>query len=142
MWLGGTRPLFSFWVDRGMLKQFFLRPYQSEFRRWVFQIHLWAGLVLGIHLAIVSVTGVLLLFKDEILAKAYPRLYSVEQVQSADTGDVIPVIDAIVESVKSNYPGYRIIRLDAPKAGRETFVVIAENADVHKSGGTYPRSRQ
>ncbi|HUU71803.1 MAG TPA: PepSY-associated TM helix domain-containing protein [Burkholderiales bacterium] len=98
----------------------------------MFQIHLWTGIILGLHLAVVSVTGVMLLFKDEMLTLAYPHLYSVE-AHAANSVNVTPDIDTIIGSANADYPGYRILRIDAAKAGRDTVVIIAENQ------GTYHR---
>lgn len=109
-----------------MLKAFLRQPHQSRLRRLMFQVHLWAGLVLGIHLAIVSATGIVLLFKDEIRATMYPHLYRVGEVP-ARTVEATGDIDRIVASMNGAYPGYRILRIDAPKVGRDTVVIIAEN---------------
>jgi len=114
-------------TPESMLKAFLRQPHQSPVRRLMFRVHLWAGLVLGIHLAIVSTTGIVLLFKDEVRAMMYPHLYRVGEAPAASAVDAIPDIDRIVASMNDDYPGYRILRIDAPKAGRGTVVIIAEN---------------
>ena len=45
-------------------------------RRWSFQIHLWTGLVTGLYLALMSVTGSAIVFRGEIgrLLTPMPRI--------------------------------------------------------------------
>jgi len=45
-------------------------------RRWSFQIHLWTGLVTGLYLVLMSVTGSAIVFRGEIgrLLTPMPRI--------------------------------------------------------------------
>ena len=84
-------------------------------------------------MAVIAVTGVVLLFKDESFALAYPHLYSV-----AKAGAPPASIDTIVESVRSKYPGHRIRRIDVPIAGRDTYLIMAENAGAYRQIFAHP----
>ena len=55
------------------MKRFLVRPHQTALRRIMVRIHLWAGLGLGIYLAVIGVTGAVLLFKDDGFALVHPR---------------------------------------------------------------------
>lgn len=115
------------------MKTFLLHPRQTALRRFMFQIHLWAGLGLGLYLAAIGVTGAILLFKDESFALAYPQLYSVPKAGAPTLS-----IDTIVESVRSKYPGHRIRRIDVPTARRDTYLIMAENAGAYRQIFVHP----
>ena len=115
------------------MKTFLLHPRQTALRRFMFQIHLWAGLGLGLWFAVISVTGVFLLFKDESLALAYPHLYSVAKV-----GTPTVSMDTIVQSVRSKYPGDSIRRIDAPTAGRDTYLIMTLHAGAYRQIFAHP----
>ena len=106
-----------------MLKTIFRWPP----RRAVVRIHLWSGLVLGAYLALVSTTGVVLLFKDDLQALSYSHLYVVDEKPANGANGHMPGIDKIMESMKANFPNHRIIKIEAPKTGRESVGVITEN---------------
>ena len=123
-----------------MLKQFFQQPHRSVARRFLFQVHLWAGLLVGVHLAIVSLTGVVLLFKDEIQGLSYPHLYSIGNDAADDTGSAPVDFDRIIESMSISFPDHRVIRVEAPKAQRETAVIFAEKDWDFRRMYTHPLS--
>ncbi|MDH3411712.1 MAG: PepSY domain-containing protein [Gammaproteobacteria bacterium] len=99
----------------------------------MFQIHLWAGLGLGLWLAVVSVTGVMLVFKDESLALAYPNLY-----RAAKTGAPTVSIDTIVDLVTSKYPRHNFRRIDVPTPGRDTYLIMALHAGAYRQIFAHP----
>ena len=43
------------------------RPRQSLSRRWLFQIHLWTGLILGPVIGVVALTGAIVVFRYELI---------------------------------------------------------------------------
>jgi uncharacterized iron-regulated membrane protein len=47
-------------------------PRQLQLRRAAFQIHLWGGLALALYLVVISLSGSILVFKDELLRGSLP----------------------------------------------------------------------
>lgn len=86
-------------------------------RRFVFALHLWVGLVLGLHFALLGLTGSLLVFHNEVDALLNPQILRVtpsEQRASAD---------AILSAVKQAHPGAKIDRVVMPSDSLEVCEV-------------------
>lgn len=49
------------------------RPQQLWLRKAIFQVHLWAGLLLGLYVIVIGISGSILVFKEELMPK--PRVY-------------------------------------------------------------------
>ena len=60
------------------------QPQITAIRRAVFQVHLWAGIGLGLYIVFISVTGSVLVYRNELYAAALP-----EPASSADTTAII-----------------------------------------------------
>lgn len=103
-------------------KEFLQNPRQSAFRRLAFQLHLWAGLGIGLYMFVMSVTGALLVFEEEIQASMHPEWYHVH-------GDRKPNVsmDTLIGEVRSAYPDHRIYRIYVPTTRRDTYMVIVES---------------
>jgi len=50
----------------GTFRTFIERPRQLALRRWIFQIHMYVGLLLGLYFVVVCLTGAALVFRPEI----------------------------------------------------------------------------
>jgi len=48
------------------------RPQSVALRRAVFQVHLWSGIALGLYIFFISVTGSVLVYRNELYVAAYP----------------------------------------------------------------------
>lgn len=78
----------------------------SAFKKWTGKLHLWLGLGVGFLIFIISITGALFVFKDEI--ENFTRqdvIYHNEQ--NIDRKEVLPIRTlekAVVEKVKEKYP--------------------------------------
>lgn len=78
----------------------------SAFKKWTGKLHLWLGLGVGFLIFIISITGALFVFKDEI--ENFTRqdvIYHNEQ--NIDSKQVLPIRmleKAVVEQVKEKYP--------------------------------------
>lgn len=80
-------------------------PRRSRVRNWLFQAHLWTGLVIGLVVSVVGVTGSLLVFKPELERWMVAPITRVNPV-----GERLPV-DRLVETVRRERPAYRIVNL-------------------------------
>jgi uncharacterized iron-regulated membrane protein len=56
-----------------MASTFLRHPQRVFWRKVIFQIHLWTGILLSLYVAIIGVTGALLVFEDEFTALSMPR---------------------------------------------------------------------
>lgn len=78
----------------------------SAFKKWTGKLHLWLGLGVGFLIFVISITGALFVFKDEI--ENFTRqdvIYHNEQ--NIDSKQVLPIRTlekAVVEQVKEKYP--------------------------------------
>jgi uncharacterized iron-regulated membrane protein len=80
------------------------------------RIHLLAGLLAGLHLTVLSVTGGVLVYRAELQRALHPHLFTA----SAPGPRADPV--AVLESVAEAYPGGRVSGVDAPTRSRETYL--------------------
>lgn len=84
-------------------------------RRVLFQVHLWLGLVVGLYLVLIGLTGSLLVFMEEIDAGVSPRLYHVEP-----RGERLPV-DQAFAAVRRKHPDRRLDRVTLPHGPDGTY---------------------
>ena len=87
----------------------------ARLRRVVFQIHLWLGLLAGLYVLLISITGAALVFRIDLQRALHPDLFTPRAAgRLAD-----PV--AIMERVSRAYPGQRLSGVDAPTTLRPTY---------------------
>jgi uncharacterized iron-regulated membrane protein len=53
-------------VTRSVRNHFWTRPRASAWRRFLFQVHLWAGLLLALYVVVISLTGSAIVFREEL----------------------------------------------------------------------------
>ncbi|NOT28292.1 MAG: PepSY domain-containing protein, partial [Acidobacteria bacterium] len=72
----------------------------ARMRRAVYQVHLWTGLVLGLYLVMLSLTGSALVYRLELnrLFQAPAPTFDPDRVPMAS--------DALAEAARRAYPGY------------------------------------
>ena len=84
-------------------------------RRTLFQIHLWTGLVVGLYVCAVSVTGAALVFRVDLQRALYPHLFAASDGPLAD-----PV--AVMASVSGAYPQHVLSGVEAPTTRRPVYL--------------------
>lgn len=102
---------------------------KNDIKYWLGQIHLWGGLVSGIVVFIVSITGCLFVFEEEIRNLTQKQYRFVEPQKSAKVQ-----LSVLQETVAKEFPGKQIeqIRVFAD-ASRSTIVkLIDANAKPQK----------
>jgi uncharacterized iron-regulated membrane protein len=120
------------------------RPQHLFFRRLLFQVHLWLGMIAGLYLVVVSVTGAALVFRIEMQRVTFPHLFQASSGTPADFA-------AVLASVQRAYPAYRVSGIDAPTVarpttlayvsrGREFRTVLIDPVDAHVLGELPDRS--
>ncbi len=85
-------------------------------RRLLFQIHLWLGVLAGLYVAIICLTGAALVFRIDMQRALHPHLFT----PSAAGPLADPV--AVMESVSRAYPQHRLSGVDAPTTVRPTYL--------------------
>lgn len=85
--------LWSRWVQR---------PQTVWLRRALFQVHLWTGVGVGLYVLVVSLTGSVLVYRNELYRRFSPVPVIVE-----GTGAALS-IDALKDAALRAYPGYAI----------------------------------
>jgi uncharacterized iron-regulated membrane protein len=99
-----------------LLQRYFRRPQTLLLRRAIFQIHLWVGLIVALYMAIIGMTGSVLVFRQEIDARALPGHWrELRTTSPANAGTIIARLNAV-------YPDLRMISLMAPTPFNPTFV--------------------
>jgi uncharacterized iron-regulated membrane protein len=78
-------------------------PQTAWLRKAIFQIHLWSGIGIGLYVLFVSVTGSVLVWRNELVAAATRDPIIVVRSGSALTNEQLK------EVVTRSYPGYSII---------------------------------
>ena len=83
-------------------------------RRAVFQLHLWSGVLTGLYISVVCVSGAALVFRIDLQRAIYPELFT-----PSGPGPIADPV-AVMESVTRAFPGGRLSGIDAPTTTRPT----------------------
>src|SRR5262249_33872271 len=86
--------------DTSAWKMFYQRPKQVWLRRVAFQLHLWVGIGVGLWVCLMSLTGAMLVFREEISALINPRLYATQT-----TGSRAQIAN-VIQTIRTAYPGF------------------------------------
>ena len=101
----------SFWQN--MLR----RPQTLWLRKAIFQIHLWAGIALGIYIVVVCATGSLIVFRNDI----YDYLETKTRV--TPSGALLGK-EQFLEVLQQTFPGYRVKEVKRGRDGKEAAEVV------------------
>ena len=85
-------------------------------RRVLLQVHLWVGLIAGVYVVVIAVTGAALVFRIDLQRVSHPHLFT-----AAVAGELAEPV-AIMESVARAYPDHRLSGVDAPTTSRPTYL--------------------
>jgi uncharacterized iron-regulated membrane protein len=81
------------------------QPQKIWLRRALFQVHLWSGIAFGLYIFMISVTGSVLVYRNELYRATTP-----EPIISKGAGPRLT--DAqLAEDARRSYPGYRVARI-------------------------------
>jgi uncharacterized iron-regulated membrane protein len=93
---------------------------QTWLRRALFQVHLWSGIAIGLYVLLISVTGSVLVYRNE-LYREFTRQPVITKVSGARLSD-----DQIKAAVMLDYPGFRIASVSRPPRPDEAVDVRLE----------------
>lgn len=132
------------------LRTFLEQPRQLALRKWVFQIHLYMGLLLGAYVVAVSVTGSALVFRPEI----EPSL--INRPASRPAADGTGPFQASWNNLRRAYPGHAINSFSLNQypgtspgdpyrvklqSGSRTFFAYVDSSSGHILGTQHPAIR-
>lgn len=95
-------------------------------RRVVLQIHLWLGVVAGLYILIISLTGAALVFRIDIQRALHPDLFTPTTGTRAHPA-------AILDAVAAAYPDHQISFIDAPTTGRPVYLAYPFKENVYRA---------
>lgn len=81
------------------------QPQNIWLRRALFQVHLWSGLALGLYILMITVTGSVLVYRNELYRAATPP-----PIISKNSGPRLTDGQLTVAAARQ-YPGYRVVNL-------------------------------
>ncbi|MEO5953720.1 MAG: PepSY-associated TM helix domain-containing protein [Chloroflexia bacterium] len=83
-------------------------------RKWILRIHLVLGILLGIYVTLIGVTGSVLVYREEFAARARPDLFvPVDAIRSSP--------DEAAASIAKAFPGWKMLSLEGPDALNGTW---------------------
>ena len=107
-------------MPTSLISTFLRRPRQLLLRRMIFQVHLWAGLLLSLYVVILALTGSVLVFRDELRRAALPGRFA-----SFVPGKEAP-IQTVLDRFQTAYPGAAIQNLQLPSPLAPVFTLTAK----------------
>jgi uncharacterized iron-regulated membrane protein len=96
----------------GTLTQWLRQPQRVWLRRASFQIHLWTGMAIGLYVVVLSVTGSVLVYRNELdVWLATPRAVFDENAKALDEA-------GLRETAARLYPGWEVTRVSPGRTTR------------------------
>lgn len=96
--------------------QFLRRPQTLRLRGWIFQIHLWTGLILALYFLAVGLSGSILVFREELTALSRPDL-----ARSPHPDAPLAVVDTVTNRLRAAYPHHQVASLQLPSLYTRNF---------------------
>jgi uncharacterized iron-regulated membrane protein len=89
----------------GAFRQFWKQPQRVWLRKALFQVHLWAGIGAGLYVLVISVSGSVVVFRQDVF-----RAYESPVIHVVALGNRMNA-DEIKAAAKRFYPGYEVTQL-------------------------------
>ena len=123
------------WGNQQTVWQRWLRqPQKILLRRTLFQTHLWSGIALGLYILMMSVTGSVLVYSNELFRAATP-----EPIISKGPGPRL-TDDQLAETARRLYLGYRVVRITRARNLDQAVDISLRRGDEIKHRQFDPRS--
>jgi uncharacterized iron-regulated membrane protein len=118
----------------GAWQRWLRHPQKTLLRKAVFQVHLWTGIGLGLYIIMISVTGSVLVYRNELnLATARVPIVSKSSAPRLDDSELKAAVARV-------YPGYQIQRIARARDLDEAVGVWMQHGDDSKVRMFDPRS--
>ncbi len=109
-------------------------PQQVRLRRVLFHVHLWSGIAVGLYILMMSVTGSVLVYRNELYRAATPK-----PIISRNAGPRL-TDDQLAEAALYSYPGYRVVKITRARNPDQTVDVWLSRGGETKYRLFDPRS--
>ncbi len=103
------------------------------------QIHRWTGLVAGVYIVLIGITGSAVVFRQELQAAMYPDFFRL-QPQGPGGFRLQPDVSTLVRELQAAYPGYRLSGIDWPTYRRDTFLAYVTRGSEFRTVFAHPVS--
>lgn len=113
-------------------KQWLQQPQRVWLRRALFQIHLWTGIAVGLYLVIISITGSVLVYRNE-LARAATRGPLIVTPSGTRLTD-----DELTAFAKRAYPEYEVERVFPSKNPNQAVILSLTRTEDSKERLFHP----
>jgi len=109
------------------LQRWVSQPQTVWLRKAIFQLHLWSGIGIGLYVLLVSVTGSIVVYRNELYEAATPK-----PIQLTVSG---PQLDdeQLRAAIRRLYPGYSITAVSRSRKIDEPAAVSMENKSGRKN---------
>ncbi len=121
-------------IPRTVWRQWVRQPQKIWLRRAVFQVHLWTCIAVGLYILMISVTGSVLVYRNELYRAATPP-----PIVSNGSGPLL-TDDELKEAATRLYSGYRVERLVRARSLDQAVDVWLRRGDEIKKRLFDPRS--
>jgi uncharacterized iron-regulated membrane protein len=103
------------------------QPQTVWLRKATFQLHLWSGIALGLYVLLVSVTGSILVYRNELY-----RAATRDPVVVAGTGPLLSD-EQLKGLARRAYPGYSILNLSRGRTAGQTVAISLRDGQKRKN---------
>jgi len=110
------------------------QPQKFWLRRALFQVHLWSGIAVGLYILMISLTGSVLVYRNELYRAATP-----EPIMSKGSGPRL-TDDQLTEAATRLYPGHRVVKVGRAQDLDQAVEVQLRRGNVIKKRLFDPRS--
>jgi uncharacterized iron-regulated membrane protein len=110
------------------------KPQKLWLRRALFQVHLWSGIAVGLYILVISVTGSVLVYRNELYRAATPA-----PIISKGSGPRL-TDDQLAEAARQLYLGYQVVRIGRARNLDQAVDVSLSRGDAIKMRLFDPRS--
>jgi len=109
-------------------RRWILQPQTTWLRKATFQLHLWSGIGIGVYVLLVSVTGSVVVYRNE-LYRAATRDPIIVAVSGARLND-----EQLKGAATSGYPGYRVVLMSRARNSNQAVSISLKD-------GTHVKNR-
>ncbi|SKB40252.1 Uncharacterized iron-regulated membrane protein [Sphingobacterium nematocida] len=102
-------------------------------KSWILWLHKWLGLLSGIVIVIVSITGCIYVFHDDLKTWIYPVKYYLTDVSKDDAVKPLPLSMLVAKAEEALGEGKKVSRVDLYPAADRTWVFRAMEVDESKN---------
>lgn len=104
------------------LRSLFYRPQQLWLRRAIFQVHLWAGILLALYVTAIGISGSILVFKEELFPRPHPAM-ALRDLRHCTPEALVNAI----ELVNRTHPSRKAYLASCPDEANPLFAVTARS---------------